>query len=327
MIQKKILVVDDEPNNLQILRQILKDDYALIFANNGKTALLAANEHMPDLILLDIMMPEMSGYEVCEKLKANAATENIPVLFISAMGEVEDETQGFDVGAVDYIQKPVSAPIVIRRVKTHLSLVRVQELEDSQHEAILMLGEAGHYNDTDTGSHIWRMAAYAGALANASGWPEHMTERIKLAAAMHDTGKIGTPDAILKAPRKLTADEWKTMKTHTGIGYNILKKCDTPIFTMAAEIAGSHHEKWDGSGYPEGLSGEAIPEPARIVALADVFDALTTKRPYKEPWSIEASIAEIHQDSGSHFEPRLADTFVKILPDLRKIKSEWNVTG
>jgi putative two-component system response regulator len=321
---KKLLAVDDEPNNLQVLRQILRDRYQLIFAPNGEKALEAAAKHLPDLILLDIMMPEMNGYEVCRKLKANPATKAIPVIFVTAMNEVEDEARGFDVGAVDYIQKPVSAPIMLRRIETHLSLVRIQELEDSHRQAVFMLGEAGHYNDNDTGAHIWRMAAYARVLAAAAGWPDHLVARLELAAPMHDTGKIGTPDSILQAPRKLTADEWVIMREHTVIGYRILSNSSCKIFAMAAEIAHYHHEKWDGSGYPHGLSGEAIPESARIVALADVFDALTTKRPYKAAWSIEDSVAEIHRGAGSHFEPRLVALFENLVPELLRIRAEWS---
>ncbi len=324
-LMKKILLVDDEPNNLQLLRQILKDDYQLIFANSGEKALDAAIKHRPDLILLDIMMPGMNGYKVCEKLKSMPATVGIPVIFVTAMSEVEDETRGFDAGAVDYILKPVSAPIVLRRVHTHLSLTRVQELEDSRREAIYMLGEAGHYNDTDTGVHIWRMAAYARALAEAAGWPKNLAASLEQAAPMHDTGKIGTPDAILKAPRKLTAEEWVIMKQHSQIGFDVMKKSAAPLFAMAAEIALCHHEKWDGSGYPQGLSGKAIPESARIVAIADVFDALTMKRPYKEPWSNEDAMAEIRKGSGSHFEPRLVELLESILPEVLKIKAEWEI--
>ncbi|MBF0589708.1 MAG: response regulator [Magnetococcales bacterium] len=320
---KKILVVDDEPNNLRVLGQILKDSYQLIFAPNGEKALEAATKHLPDLILLDIMMPDITGYEVCQKLKANSSTEDMPVIFVTAMSEIEDEVRGFDVGAVDFIHKPVSGPIVLRRVQTHLSLVRAQELEDSQRQAIFMLGEAGHYNDTDTGVHIWRMAAYSRALAEAAGWSEQMAERMELAAPMHDTGKIGTPDNILKAPRKLTPEEWTIMKQHAQIGFDILSKSDAPIFTMAAEIARCHHERWDGSGYPGGLSGSSIPESARMVAIADVFDALTMKRPYKEPWSIEDSIVEIRKGSGHHFEPRLVELFEEILPRILELKEVW----
>ncbi|MBF0436765.1 MAG: response regulator [Magnetococcales bacterium] len=322
-MSKKILIVDDEPNNLQVLRQILKDHYQLIFAPNGKKALEAAVKHQPDLVLLDIMMPGMNGYQVCENFQSNPATRRIPVIFVTAMSEVEDEAKGFDVGAVDYIQKPVSGPIVLRRVQTHLSLVRARELEESQRDAIFMLGEAGHYNDTDTGVHIWRMAAYAGALAKTVGWPEHMVERIELAAPMHDTGKIGIPDAILKAPRKLKADEWEIMKQHPLIGAKILNKSYAALFAMASEIAQFHHEKWDGSGYPMGVIGTAIPESARIVAIADVFDALTMQRPYKKPWSIEESMTEIRKNSGSHFEPRLVECFESVLPEIVQIKNSW----
>ena len=253
-MKKKILLVDDEPNNLQLLRQILRSSYQLIFAHNGQSALAAVAAHHPDLILLDVMMPDLDGYEVCRRLKADPLTHDIPVIFVTAMGDVDDEAAGFDVGAVDYIHKPVSPAIVIRRVQTHLSLVHVKELEDSQREAIYMLGAAGHYNDNDTGLHIWRMAAYARAIAEAIGWPEHMAERLELAAPLHDTGKIGIPDGILKAPRKLTEEEWVTMRQHSLIGYEILQCSNTPIFKMAAEIALYHHEKWDGSGYPTSYS-------------------------------------------------------------------------
>ncbi|WP_024872658.1 response regulator [Tolumonas lignilytica] len=323
-MEKKILLVDDEPNNLQLLRQILRDDYQLLFAHNGQTALDAVTAHHPDLILLDVMMPDLDGYEVCRRLKANPLTSDIPVIFITAMGEVDDEAAGFDVGAVDYIHKPVSPAIVSRRVQTHLSLVHIKELEDSQREAIYMLGAAGHYNDNDTGLHIWRMAAYARAIAEAAGWPEDLAERIELAAPLHDTGKIGIPDGILKAPRKLTAEEWVIMRQHTTIGYDILQRSDTPIFKMAAEIALHHHEKWDGSGYPNGLVGNQIPASAQIVALADVFDALTMKRSYKEAWSAEEAVAEIRANSGTHFNPALVELFLNIQPRIIEIKDKWN---
>ena len=317
---KKILIVDDEPNNLQVLRQILKDYYSLIFANNGEKAIIATKQHKPDIILLDIMMPDISGYEVCERLKSDATTADIPIIFVTAMSDLGDEAHGFDLGAVDYIIKPVSGEIVLRRVHNHLSLVKAESLQDLSRESILMLGEAGHYNDTDTGQHIWRMAAYARALAEAINWPEDKLDTIELAAPMHDTGKIGIPNEILQAPRPLNEEEWAIMKSHTNIGYKILNKSSIPVFQMAAQIAMSHHEKWDGSGYPKGLLGTEIPEVARIVAVADVFDALTMKRSYKSAWSIDEAMLEIRKNSGSHFEPRLVDTFEKILPKILEIK-------
>ncbi|GGB01877.1 HD domain-containing phosphohydrolase [Agarivorans gilvus] len=321
----KVLLVDDEPNNLNVLKQILADKYQLLFANNGSRAIDAALKHSPDIILLDIMMPDMDGYKVCRTLKELPSTQKIPVIFVSAMSEVEDEAMGFDVGAVDYIQKPVSAPIVLRRVQTHLSLVHARELEDNQKAAMFMLGEAGHYNDTDTGAHIWRMAAYARIIAEGAGWDEELAERLEMAAPMHDTGKIGISDTILKAPRQLSPQEWVIMKTHTEIGYKILSMSKNPLFSLAAEIARYHHEKWDGSGYPKGLKGEDIPQSARIVAIADVFDALTKKRPYKDAWPIERAIATIEAEAGSHFDPNLVEIFHNSLPQILEAKQKWDL--
>ena len=323
MTNKKILIVDDEPNNLQILRQILNANYSLIFAKNGKEALDAVVKHQPDLVLLDVMMPEMDGYEACQQLKKNPATQSIPVIFVTAMSDVDDESHGFDMGAVDYITKPVSAPIVLSRVQSHLSLVHVDELQKSQRAAVYMLGEAGHYNDADTGVHIWRMAAYSRAIAKAVDWDEDRCDLLELAAPMHDTGKIGIPDAILKKQDKLDADEWEIMKSHSVIGHRILSKGDTPLFNMAAEIALYHHEKWDGSGYPERLVGEQIPESARIVAITDVFDALTMKRPYKKAWTVEDAVVEIEKGAGRHFDPYMGKIFKSILPELIVIKNNW----
>lgn len=319
-----LLIVDDEPQNLAAMRQILSPDYPLVFARTGAEALAAVVKHRPSLILLDIQMPDMDGYAVCRQLKTDPNTEAIPVLFVTALTEVGNETAGFAAGAVDYIVKPVSPPIVRARVRTHLSLVRASQLEQSRREAIFMLGEAGHHNDTDTGVHIWRMAAYSAALAKASGWSDEASQQLELAAPMHDTGKIGIPDAILRKPGKLDADEWVAMKTHARIGHDILSKSKAPLFQLAAEVALRHHEKWDGSGYPDGLAGEAIPESARIVALADVFDALTMKRPYKEPWPVERVLTTLRESSGGHFEPRLVELFESILPDILDIKARWD---
>lgn len=319
-----ILVVDDEPQNLAALRQILAPDYRMVFARTGAEAIAAAKKHVPSLILLDIQMPDMDGYAVCRALKCTSGTEHIPVIFVTSMAEVGDETAGFSAGAVDYIIKPVSPPIVCARIKAHLSLVRATQLEQSYRNSIFMLGTAGHYNDIDTGVHIWRMAAYAGAIAAACGWEPDDCDALELAAPMHDTGKIGIPQSILRKPSKLDASEWAIMKTHTQIGHNILSKGDAPVFKLAAEIALHHHEKWDGSGYPKGLAGDAIPESARIVALADVFDALTMKRPYKEAWPIHRVISTIDENAGSHFEPRLVATFYSILPQILDIKTQWD---
>ena len=317
-----ILIVDDEPANLAVMREVLGDKYQLVYAKNGASALAAAEKYNLSLILLDINLPDMDGYEICKQLKGNPNTHQIPIIFVTAMNSNQDEEIGLKVGAVDYITKPFSPAIVLARVRIHLSLVKIEKLEASYREAIYMLGAAGHHNDTDTGVHIWRMAAYAARLADECGWGLK-SKLLELAAPMHDTGKIGIPDAILRKPASLTPDEWAIMKTHSQIGYDILSRGNSPVFKMAAEIALYHHEKWDGSGYPQGLSGEAIPESARIVAIADVFDALTMDRPYKKAWSVEEAIAEIKKGSGKHFEPQLVNKFENILPDICNIKKQW----
>ncbi|MBD2858104.1 response regulator [Spongiibacter sp. KMU-158] len=322
-MRQKILVVDDESQNLELIRQILKDHYKLAFAKNARTAMEAAIQQQPDLILLDIMMPETDGYEVCTALKAHELTKNIPVIFVTAMSHTNDESKGFDVGAVDYITKPVSAPLLLRRVKTHLSLTQKSVLEAQNRETVFMLGKAGHYNDTDTGVHIWRMAEYSKLLALKSGWDEELAECLALAAPMHDTGKIGIPDEILKAPRKLNDDEFKIMEQHTTIGFEILREGSTPLMKMSAEIALSHHENWDGSGYPLGLIGNAIPESARIVSVADVFDALTMQRPYKKPWTTDQAMNYLKEQSGTKFEPRLVDAFVESRLEVEAIMERW----
>ncbi|WP_373975662.1 response regulator [Chitinibacter sp. SCUT-21] len=319
-----ILIVDDEPVNLAALNQILSSKYTLVFANSGAEALLAVAKHHPSLILLDVQMPEMSGYQVCEALKRLEAFKDIPVLFVTSLADVGNESEGFRVGAVDYLTKPVCPAIVHARVATHLSLVKASTLERSYRDAIMMLGLAGHYNDNDTGLHIWRMAAYSRALALAIGWSNEMAELLELAAPMHDTGKIGIPDSILKKPGKLTEAEWVIMRSHTTIGFGILNQSSAPIFQLAAEIALRHHERWDGSGYPDGLIGEQIPESARIVAICDVFDALMMKRSYKEPWPLERVMLALEHGRAAHFEPRLLDVFFQLMPQILQIKSQWD---
>lgn len=320
-----ILVVDDEPQNLAVMRQILETEYHLVFARSGEEALLAVAKHCPCLILLDIQMPGMDGYAVCHELQGNPQTAAIPIIFVTGLTDTGNEALGFNCGAVDYIVKPVSPAIVRARVKTHLSLVRAIDLEQSRHDAVYMLGEAGHFSDPDTGVHIWRMAAYAAALARASGWDTEAVAQMELAAPMHDTGKIGIPGEILRKPAQLNAEEWAIMKTHTTIGHSILAKSQAPLFKLAAEIALCHHEHWSGSGYPQGIKGGEIPEAARIVAVADVFDALTMKRPYKEAWSIEKALENMRAESGSHLEPRLVSLFESILPEILQIKAHWQV--
>jgi putative two-component system response regulator len=280
-------------------------------------------KHRPALILLDISMPHMDGFALCKALKADPRTEPIQVIFVTSLADAGTEADGFEVGAVDYIVKPVTPAIVMARVKAHLSLVRLSQLEASYRDAISMLGDAGHYNDNDTGAHIWRMAAFARELAAACGWSAEDCRMMELAAPMHDTGKIGIPRHILTKPAKLDAAEWVVMKTHSRIGHDILARSTAPVFHLAAEIALGHHEKWDGSGYPYGIAGQAIPESARIVAIADVFDALTMKRPYKEEWPYAQVMQTITQSAGLHFDPKMTQRFVDIQPRILEIQQHW----
>lgn len=335
--RQKILVVDDEPANLNLMRQILKNDFDLAFAKSGADALAHMAKQVPDLVLLDVMMPGMDGHAVCERIKGDPRLSLVPVIFCTAMTEEADEVNGFKLGAVDYLTKPVRPAVVHARVKTHLALadqnraireeVRIahKDLLESRLRALLMLGKAAEFKDNDTGLHVVRMSHYSRLLAQANGWNDESCEVLLNAAPMHDIGKIATPDHILKKPGKLDPDEWLIMKQHCEAGATIIDRAniDTPLFNMAKEIALSHHEKWDGSGYPNGLVGEAIPVSARIVAIADVFDALTSRRPYKEPWPVEQAFTHLREMAGRQFDPVMVDAFVALEPLIRDIQQRW----
>jgi putative two-component system response regulator len=322
--RQKLLLVDDEPSNLQVLRHILQDSYRLLFARDGDKAIELAGREQPDLILLDVMMPGMTGYQVCRALKRDPATRAIPVIFVTALTDTDDEAEGFEAGAVDYITKPVSPLIVKARIRTHLSLVRVDELRETRLQIVQRLGMAAEYKDNETGLHVIRMSHYSRLLALAAGLGEAEAEDLLHAAPMHDVGKIGIPDAILRKPGKLDADEWSVMREHSRIGAKIIGEHPGGLLKMAHNIALYHHEKWDGSGYPHGLRGEAIPLEARIVAIADVFDALTSERPYKKAWSVEEAVALIRSEAGRHFEPRLVELFIdRCLPQVLEVRELW----
>jgi len=321
--QPLILAVDDEASNLQLLRHVLQDQYRLLFAKDGPRALELARQEQPQLILLDVMMPGMTGYEVCVQLKADPATAAIPVIFVTALSEASDEVIGFNAGAVDYITKPVSPPIVRARVRTHLSLVGVDELKRTRLEIVQRLGLAAEYKDNETGLHVIRMSHYSRILGLALGMSEAEADDLLHAAPMHDVGKIGIPDNILRKPGPLDADEWKVMQSHATIGGDIIGKHQSGMLAMAYDVAVTHHEKWDGSGYPNGLAGDEIPLVGRIVAIADVFDALTSARPYKQAWPIEKAVEYLEQQRGLHFEGRLVDLFLKQMPALLEVKQRW----
>lgn len=337
-----VLVVDDTPQNLEVASRILREQYRARVALDGPTALKLAAEAPPDLILLDVMMPGMNGYQVCRKLKANPATQRIPVIFLTAMAEVENEAAAFGAGAVDYIVKPIQAQTLLARVRTHVQLSkqerhladlvnnrtrelekRTQELELTRLELIRRLGRAAEYKDDDTGLHVIRMSHYARLLAEAAGLSSDRVEVIFNAAPMHDIGKIGIPDHILQKAGPLSPEEWDIMRQHPAIGAGIIGRHDSELLETARIVALTHHEKWDGSGYPRQKIGEDIPIEGRIVAIADVFDALTSKRPYKQAWPLTKAIDYLLEQAGRQFDPQLLPRFIERIPDIQEIRRQY----
>lgn len=321
--KRKIMIVDDEPMNLIVLNETLKGPYDLSLIDGGEKAVIEAKKNLPDLILLDVMMPDISGHEVCRILKSDPNTKHIPIIFVSAMSEIKDEAFGFSIGAVDYITKPVRPAVVSARVKNHLSLVRMEELERTQLQIIQSLGYAAEYKDDDTGQHVVRMSHYCRIIAEKAGLSESRVEEIFRTAPMHDIGKIGIPDGILKKNGKLDANEWEIMKNHPLIGAKIIGDHSEGLLKTARMISLSHHEKWDGSGYPYGLKKEEICIEGRITAIADVFDALTSARPYKKPWPVEEAVQYLQNESGKHFDAELVQIFLKELPSIIEISRKW----
>lgn len=346
--QPKILIVDDTPENIDLLGGLLKDHYRRSVAINGEKALkIAASEEPPDLILLDIEMPGIDGYEVCRRLKADPATAGISVIFCTAKQEVEDETKGLELGAVDYITKPFSPPIILARVKTHLELKlareavekqnktleqrvkeRTRDLQITQNATMLGLASLAEQRDNETGRHIRRTQLYVRVLAEQLSThakfchflDEETIDLLYRSAPLHDIGKVGVPDCILHKPGKLTDEEFAEMKKHTIYGRDAIlmaekafgDKGDNTFLGLAREIAYTHHEKWDGSGYPQGLAGHAIPISGRLMAIADVYDALINKRVYKPLIPHSKSAAMIAQGQGKHFDPDICKAFMEI---------------
>ena len=341
-----ILVVDDTPENLTMMSFLLKDRYKVKVANHGQKALrIAASEPQPDLILLDIMMPEMDGYEVCRQLQQDPQTRNIPIIFLKAKASVEDEEFGLGLGVVDYITKPISPPVVLARVKTHLSLKasadflrsksdyleqevakRTREISAIQDVTILAMASLAETRDNETGNHIRRTQHYVKALAEAlrqqpkfaAELNDHTIAMLFKSAPLHDIGKVGIPDRILLKPGRYEPEEFAIMKRHPLLGLQAIEHAEQSLgmsvdfLNMAKEIAYGHHEKWDGSGYPQGLAGEAIPLSARLMALADVYDALISRRVYKEGMPHQQAAEIIAQGRGSHFDPDMVDAFFQI---------------
>lgn len=352
-----VLVVDDTPDNLTLMGSLLREHYLVKVANHGDKALkIAQASPPPDLILLDIMMPEIDGYEVCRRLKALPATRDIPVIFLTARSDPNDERMGLALGAVDYITKPISPPILLARVNTHLALkatsdflrdksaylerevaMRTLEVQAIQDVTIMAMTSLAETRDNETGNHIRRTQLYVKSLAERLRYhprfehvlTDRMIELLYKSAPLHDIGKIGIPDTILLKPGKLTVEEFEIMKTHTTLGRNAIDEAERRLgmrvafLSVSKEIAYSHQEKWDGSGYPEGLRGEAIPVSARLMAVADVYDALISKRVYKPAFSHDQACSAIVRGKGTHFDPDMVDAFVDIAEDFRTIAQKY----
>ena len=356
-----VLVVDDTPDNLTLMGSLLREHFVVKVANNGDKALkIAQSDTPPDLILLDIMMPDMDGYEVCRRLKASAASRDIPVIFLTARSDTDDERMGFSLGAVDYITKPISPPLLLARVNTHLALkatadflrdksaylerevaLRTLEVQAIQDVTIMAMTSLAETRDNETGNHIRRTQLYVKALAEhmrshprfESVLTDRMLDLLYKSAPLHDIGKIGIPDSILLKPGKLTVEEFEVMKTHAALGRRAIEDAERRLgmrvafLNVSKEIAYSHHEKWDGSGYPEGLRGDAIPVAARFMAIADVYDALINRRVYKPPYSHDQACSTIIKGKGTHFDPDLVDGFVEIAEDFRSIAQKYPDPG
>lgn len=352
-----ILVVDDTPFNLTLMSAVLKKHYNVTEASSGPAALaMIRSGPLPDLILLDIMMPGMDGYEVCRQLKADPATANIPVIFLTANVSSDDEEKGFELGAVDYITKPIRQRVVLARIKTHLQLKasadfledkaaflehevarRSREIEATQDVTILAMASMAETRDNETGNHIRRTQFYVRALAEKlkkhPRFSHFLTERtinmLFKSAPLHDIGKVGIPDHILLKPGRFTPDEFEVMKAHTTLGRDAIINAERRLgvsvdfLNYAKEIAYSHQEKWDGSGYPEGLAGDAIPVSARIMAVADVYDALISRRPYKNPFPHDKAVQMIIDGRGSHFDPDMVDAFVELQHEFLAISQRY----
>jgi putative two-component system response regulator len=340
-----ILVIDDTPANLSLLNQLLREHYRIKLANGPAKGLELAANSLPDLILLDIMMPEMDGYEVCKRLKANPVTAGIPVIFLTAKVGAEDEELGLALGAVDFIHKPFAPAVVLARVRTHLQIRswqvfledksawlqaeverRVSEVLRLQEASVRVMVSLAEFRDECTGNHIRRTQDYVRLLAEYLSRQDRdrvvltaeNIDHIAKAAPLHDIGKIAIPDHILLKPGRHTPEEFEIMKTHSVKGEGMLLRTrlelgdDNMMLRYASQIARSHHERWDGSGYPDGLAGEAIPLAARLMAVADVYDALRSRRPYKVAFSHEEAVRMVSEQAGCHFDPAAIEAFLAL---------------
>ena len=354
---KTILLVDDSKTNLDILIGLLEEHYDLLVATSGEKALKISLKQKIDLILLDIVMPDMNGYEVCQRLKTNDITKDIPVIFATAKTDDNSIAKAYETGGVDYISKPFKYYEIIARINTQLSMQQLimdlehskqelnivnndlegevrtrigeifslnKEIEETQKEIVFTIGAIGESRCKETGNHVKRVAEYSKLIALKYGLSHDDAELLKQASPMHDIGKIAIEDAILKKPARLTTDEFEIMKNHSFLGYEMLKNSQRPLLKLSATIALEHHEKWDGTGYPNGLKGEDISIYGRITAIADVFDALGSSRVYKPAWEDEKIFALLKDGSGVHFDPTLVTIFFKYLDEILEVRDSLN---
>jgi len=353
----RILIVDDEPAVRRLLeRLLLAEGYEVLQAPDGESALVIAWSHPIDTVLLDMRMPGLSGLDVCRRLRADPRTTHTPVLFVTGASDRLFRREALQAGASDFVAKPFDEVELLARLRNSVRLklyvdgvardridlhhtverrtmdleaatARLERLQKdlafARHETIERLARAAEYRDDETAAHLHRMSHYCHLLGQRAGLDDYACEMLRIASPMHDVGKVGIPDQILLKPGRLTPDEFQIMKQHAEIGYRILSGSDSELVQLAATIAHTHHEKWDGSGYPRGLCGDVIPIEGRIAAIADVFDALTSDRPYKRAWTIDEAVAHLTSGRASHFDPTLVDLFVDALDDVLTIRARF----
>jgi putative two-component system response regulator len=359
-VRANLLVVDDTPANLNLMAGLLNTDHRVRLANGGERALELALREPPDLVLLDVMMPEIDGYEVCRRLKHDARTRDVPVIFITAMSQVDDEARGFAAGAADFIHKPISPPILRARVRTHLQIkawqdslrnrnagleaelsAKLEQMERMRDATLYVMVSMAEFRDEDTGNHVKRTQEYVRVLADhlrrnpgddadAARLDAPTVELLAKAAPLHDIGKVAIPDHILLKPGPLDAAAFEVMKTHAMHGWEMLRRAaqridgDTALLNHAMAIARHHHERWDGTGYPDRLRGQAIPLSARLMAVADVYDALISRRPYKEPMPHEEAVRRLDAGAGGHFDPAVVQAMRACEQQFIDIAAAWH---
>jgi len=333
-----ILAVDDATDLLALMAKALGAEYEVITASDAGTAIEKAfAEPRPDLILLDVEMPDISGFEVCRALKDEAATAAIPVIFLTGKTEAQAQVEGLELGAVDYVTKPINAAVLKARVRMHLALSnrrhelehlvqeRTAQLESTRTELIKRLSRAMELHESAAvGNRVLRVGQYAKLISQAAGAKPAMVETMMIAAPLYDVGKLGVPAEILRKTEKLSAPDWERIKRHPALGAEIIGEHDDPLLKLARQMALTHHETWDGKGYPQGLKGEAIPWPGRVIAIVDAFESMTTTQFHREPRSVEDAAAEIELRAGTRYDPKAVEAFKKALPVMRKVREAYS---